>query len=285
MNVSHIPNKNVWLSVFREIFNDLETRELEPHSKLLFGKEYKIHQIFKTSWFNCGKCKKKWHSFKGTVEFTYELKKEGKPKKRLGRVTLLPYGQQCNVCAKKSNQNADDDGEENAVVVEEPFWLPYFDRQTIYETLTKVHEIVQRKYYDGYNTNRHYYTRSHPPFPRASHANVITPRVFYPVPMYPTHSQIMMGEPSADDSNVADDNEENVAGTQIGDGSHQCSFCEACSKGKCKDMPGSQAPSGQQSRRDNENDRIAKEPNVDLPDDVDPSTANKVKWHLDFERL
>ena len=65
-----LPNTQMWLKAFDEMFKDLNEQELAPHANILFGQEFVHHYYKGEAWFKCKQCRKnKWHSFKARIEF------------------------------------------------------------------------------------------------------------------------------------------------------------------------------------------------------------------------
>jgi len=70
-----LPNTEMWLNAFDEMFKDLNTRELAPHAEMLYGQEFVHHHFKGEAWFKCKPCKgikgkkDRWHSFKAHIEF------------------------------------------------------------------------------------------------------------------------------------------------------------------------------------------------------------------------
>lgn len=289
-----IRNRTAWLKAFSEIFEELNNRELSPHAYYLFNQEFLVHKQAECAWFRCNICHRTWHSFKAYVEFTYGVKKEGKPKRRVGKVNLVPYGQKCQKCF----QTGDEDP------ASEVFLYPVFGDDAINRTLLKVRDIVERRLY----TERPYQPdaimyggRRDARRDHRDAGNTIAPGIRkMRVRGDPDVRRKFDAEKDEDYSgfsslSISGDNEsgfEEYVGdndddgdiVDITDGPHKTDLCEACSKGKC-------------SQGLNYRSRTSSDVEVKLTNSFQPSpmpnfskfneepNLSKVKWHLSIKQL
>lgn len=134
-------NQILWSREFYSKFKELDKRELAPHANTLFDKVYEVHELTGRAVFTCRDHSKnyKWHSFRARMSFKYQLVKEGKPKRRKGKVTMIPLGQQCKKCKPAEE-------EEEGI-----YLLPCFLPEAIKDTIQKIYDKVVANYYTSNN--------------------------------------------------------------------------------------------------------------------------------------
>jgi len=125
-----VPNKDEWLVIFAEIFEDLEKKVLPASADHYIGKDPALKKTSKgEAKFSCKTCKRTWTSLNGYMEFKYELVLKGN--KLSGRVTMTGLGQKCKKCT----------GTDEYTVCQ-------FTYESIEDALNRLHLKVLEKFYE-----------------------------------------------------------------------------------------------------------------------------------------
>ena len=132
-----VPNKEEWMSSFRDIFAELSEKELPSQSfhslQAIDPLEYSSKGVAS---FVCPKCRRYWESLNGKIKFTYRLMINSS-RVAHGKVELKAFGQQCNQCPGSD-------------------WVyAKFASESIEDSLLKLLLKVKEKFY-GENIQREY---------------------------------------------------------------------------------------------------------------------------------
>ena len=150
-----IPNEDEWISIFGEVFEELDGCAISKSAHGSFIAENPL--VYNTKGeaaYACQNCKRTWHSINGLVEFEYRLLKRNQD--YIGDVHRILNGQKCKGDSCKLE-----------------FVKPVFTSQSIYFVLEKLLVKVKQKFYesDGEDLSKRFNDLQvmHKPVGRGSH--------------------------------------------------------------------------------------------------------------------